>query len=61
MGVSAVVYKRLEDVVFPAGADLNHLVIDDSTGEVYFDDASQVMETHQAWMVHAKERAGTEY
>jgi hypothetical protein len=42
MSVSAVVYKRLENAVFPAGADLSHVLIDDSTAEVYFDDAYQV-------------------
>src|SRR5262245_49440533 len=39
MSVSAVVYKRLEDVSFPPNADLSHVVVDDTTGEVYFDAA----------------------
>jgi len=42
MSVTAAVFKRLEDVVLPAGVDMDHLLIDESTGQVYLDDASQV-------------------
>jgi len=55
MSVSAVVYKRLENVVIPASADLNHVLIDDSTDEVYFDDASQVrFSLDDAFEVHKR-------
>jgi hypothetical protein len=42
MGVDAAVYKRLEEVPLPAGSDLNRIIVDDITGETYFDDASPV-------------------
>jgi hypothetical protein len=33
MSVTAAVFKRLEDVVLPAGVDMDHLLIDESTGQ----------------------------
>jgi len=42
MSVTAAVFKRLEDIVIPEGVDMDHLLIDESTGQVYLDDASQM-------------------
>ena len=37
MGLDASVYKRLEEVPLPAGANLDSLRIDELTKEVYFE------------------------
>jgi hypothetical protein len=54
MGLDAVVYKRLEEVRFAPGTNLDAVRVEDVTGEVYFDKDGGDLRREEVEAIHKR-------
>jgi len=54
MGLDAVVYKRLEEISLAPGTDLSTLRVEDTTGEVYFENDAVILSSGDREAVHKR-------